>query len=150
MQVCTPPKSRMQLTPKHFTPTDFVHGIGNGKNRHGITPASLRVIPCREKAAGLRPALRWGRKAPDPISWHIAHQTRHNLGSYDLGLVSVCHQLGHEAVGIERDHIINIFSDPERMNRQCETIGQRNQDAAFAAAIQLGHDQAGDGCGTRE
>ena len=38
--------------------------------------------PCREKAVGRRPTTRWGPKAPDPFSWHIPHQTRHNLGSY--------------------------------------------------------------------
>ena len=28
-------------TKKEFNPMDFVHGRGNGKNRHGLTPASL-------------------------------------------------------------------------------------------------------------
>ena len=36
-----------------------------------------------KEEVGLRPTTRWGRKAPDPMSWHIAHQTRHNLGSYN-------------------------------------------------------------------
>ena len=31
------------------------------------------VMPCREKAAGLRPAPRRGRKAPDPISFGTSH-----------------------------------------------------------------------------
>ena len=33
------------LTPKHFTPTDFVHGIGNGKNRV-MASRSLRDHDC--------------------------------------------------------------------------------------------------------
>ena len=52
---------------------DFVHGMGNGKEE-----------------VGLRPTTRWGRKAPDPISWHIAHQTRHNLGNYRLPYSAAC------------------------------------------------------------
>ena len=53
-----------------------------GKTGMGSRPLRSRDPIPEKKAAGLRPAPRWGRKAPDPISWPIAHQTRHNLGSY--------------------------------------------------------------------
>ena len=39
-------------------PMDFVHGMGNGKNRLGSRP--LRSDPSREKAVGRRPTTRWG------------------------------------------------------------------------------------------
>ena len=58
---------------------DFVHGMGNGKNR---AARPLRGRAAREKAVGLRPATRWGRKAPDPMSGFTAYKTRHSLGSY--------------------------------------------------------------------
>ena len=54
-------------------PMDEVHGRGNGKNRQGSRP--LRSDPCREKAAGRRPAP---PKAPDPFSFgtsHVRHDT---------------------------------------------------------------------------
>ena len=56
--------------------------MGLGMGRTGMASRSLRDRDAMEKAAGLRPAPRWGRKAPDPISWHIAYKTQHNLGSY--------------------------------------------------------------------
>ena len=81
-------------------------GGENGKNRLGSR--SLRSDPSREKAAGRRTKL--GRTfsfligrnghdgsanaspdplllAPDPMSWHITHQTGHNLGSYHFFLL---------------------------------------------------------------
>ena len=39
-------------------------------------------FPAGKKNVGLRPTTRWGRKAPDPISFGTARSTRHDLGSY--------------------------------------------------------------------
>ena len=119
------PKSRMQLTPKHFTPTDFVHGIGGCRFArpeianatytktfypHGLRPWDgeweepawaharfARVSPCREKAAGLRPAPSWGRKAPDPFSFgspHVRHDTSWAVTIAIASLSSACVILG--------------------------------------------------------
>ena len=85
------PKSRIQLTPKHFIPTDFVHGMGNGRTGIGSRPLRSRdPIPGKRSRAppynplGGRLLFLLGRNghdgsadaspdplllAPDPFSW---------------------------------------------------------------------------------
>ena len=70
---------------------DFVHGMGKWEE-----PAWACCL-CREKAVGLRPTTRWGRKAPDPFSWYIARQTGHNLGSYQNFQESMVFDWNHAA-----------------------------------------------------
>ena len=81
------PKSRIRLTPKHFTPTDFVHGIGKWEEPAWHHARFASVMPCREKAAGLhkRPAPRWGRKGPRPLQ--LAHRI---FDTTELGQLSFC------------------------------------------------------------
>ena len=57
-----------------INPMDFVHGRGNGKEE-----------------VGRRPTTRWGPKAPDPMSWHITHQTGHNLGGWGRAPIASPH-----------------------------------------------------------
>ena len=105
-------------------------GGENGKNRLGSRPLRSRD-PSREKAAGRRPATRWGTPlfllgrnghdgsanaspdplllAPDPMSWHIAYQTGHNLGSYDSNL------LGREGLPLPLHH--HLLDLPNRRRR---------------------------------
>ena len=94
--------------------------------------------PCREKAAGLRPAPRWGRKAPDPFSWLIAHQTRRNLGSNLLFLLG---RNGHDGAGGAwpdpllpaqlpgRNQLVDPGNPPLPINqiqsRQCQIINDK-------------------------
>ena len=53
-------------------------GWGMGRTGMSSTPASRSFCPFREKAVGLRPITRWGRKAPDPFSLahHISDTTQ--------------------------------------------------------------------------
>ena len=51
--------------------------MGWGMGRTGMGSRPLRDREPMEKAVGLRPTTRWGRKAPDPFSGHDG--ARHSL-----------------------------------------------------------------------
>ena len=63
-------------------PTDFVHGMGNGKEEVGLRPTTSWGAPFvflgrngHDGEVSPDPLL----LAPDPFSWHIARWTRRNL-----------------------------------------------------------------------
>ena len=86
-------------------------GWGMGRTGMGSRPLRSRE-PMPEKSSRAPPYNKLGRTfcftwsqwarrigsalpdplllAPDPFSWHIAHQTRHNLGSYPVSLPESC------------------------------------------------------------
>src|SRR5688572_8837793 len=64
------------------------------------------------------------------------------VSSHSFGRQS-CNGAGNGA-GIEGAKVVDAFADPDRVDGEAELLGRGDHDSAARAAIELGHDEAGD------
>ena len=58
--------------------------------------------------------------------------------------VLFCKQRLDEAAAVEELEVVDLFADADVFDRQVQFAGDREHDAAFRGAVELGHDEAGD------